>query len=1832
VTLALAPAAGAETYTVTGTADTPGVCEGTTCASIRQALASAAANPGADAIVVADGTHELTNGPLQIASDVTVQGASARTTSVVGTTEIDGAAVTLARLTLRGGLRSQGGTVTLDRGRATGGAGIANRNGSMLIESSLIDHNPGAGLVNDGAAPGGSAQLTVRNATIAFNGAGVSSSGTAADRVLLEHSTIARNSGAGITVPDSGLFSVGASIVADTCSGAPPTSAGANVGCQFEVHGVDPALAADLSDQGGDTDVLAIGIDSPARNLAATTCLPADQRGTARPQGPRCDAGAFELRYPLAIDSGPSGPTNQPTPTFTFSSSEGLTDLQCRIDGAPVPCADSYTPPAPLPDGAYTFRVENAGNSATRSFSVDTLAPVAAITQDPGATTNATTLSYAFEANEPSTFECAFAGSEPAPCTSPHSVADPPEGTHVFEVRAIDAAGNRGQPASRTVNVDRTDPVVRIDSRPTDPTNDSDPEFRFSANEPATFTCTLVGPGHTADPATECDNGAAVYRDLESGRFTFTVTARDAAGNSAQAQFAFTVNTLLPDTPAITQPADDPHHQSERTVTLRGTGEDGSSIVVEENGQRVADPVTVAAAQWERVLTGVTPGSHTYAVHAENAAGSTAAVTRTVIIDVGPAVNFDATPPPFTNDNTPTFAFSASAPATFRCALDSAVLASCNSPATLDPVADGAHSFTVVATDESGLSGDPATYAFVVDTHAPDPPTLSGPSGPTTATSAEFTFSAEPEASFECRLDAQAGAACTSPQTYAELPEGTHAFAVVAIDKAGNASEPATRSWTVDHTAPEAPVIDAPAQDAWLAAAAFDVTGTAEPGATLTLFEGTDERGSTTTTAAGTWTIALSAVADGTHRYTARATDAAGNASSSPERSVRVDTDPPETTITTAPGPLTNDATPEVAFSSDEPGARFECSLDEGAFAACPAEFGPFGEGAHTVAVRAVDPAGNADLTPEQRAFTVDLTAPAAPVIDALPEQTRVPQVTVRGSAEPLATVRVYDGDALAGSPQASDAGVWELTLTLTEGRHELTAQAVDRAGNASAPTTPVSVTVDTIAPSLTVAVDRVLAAHPRVTITSDAPFACTLDGAPVACSSSFTPAAPDGPHTLAVIATDEAGNTTSQQVEFTLDSVAPTVSYSDGPPPDTSDSTPTFVFAASESGVTFSCLVDSEPAVDCDSPLTLPEFPDGPHRLQVIATDAAGNSGPPASRSFTVDTKAPTLDLTGPSGPTADNTPTFTLTPESGATVTCTLNGTALPCTSGLPLGQLADNTYTFRAVATDRAGNQTPQQLIFRVDTRTPVARITGGPSGTVDAKTIVFAFMADETEVTFQCTLTPSNGKPVTEPCDGLYIKDLKNGPYTFAVVATDAVGHASEPAQQAFVVAHDGPQARITLGPSGPTNDPAPLFAFDGPADVERYECAIRRGSTRVQGPVECHPQTGYRPEPLAEGPYTFEIQAFTEDEDFGPFVTRTFLVDVTAPVASIDSVPTSPTREPRFTLSSNEPGTLRCRLDDGAYGPCRSPYVPQVGDGAHTLTVVAVDQAGNPSAPVSSVFTVDTTPPAAADVTPSVQGNAASFTFTSGALCRLDGPAGEGAFAACSSPQSYAGLAPGAYRFTVRTTDDAGNSTDATREFSVVAVAAATPTPTPTPSPRPVATPSPTASYRRSVVIRPASGKILVKPPGASAFAALERSTALPLGTTVDAKRGRIQLTSEPARGLPPQKAIFYGGIFVITQPGTMIDLKLVEPLASCTSKKPTKLPKFRRAWGEGKGAFRITGKYSSATVRGTTWLVQDDCSGTRTRVKVGVIAVRNNVTKKTVLVRAGKSYLAKPRR
>jgi hypothetical protein len=92
-------------------------------------------------------------------------------------------------------------------------------------------------------------------------------------------------------------------------------------------------------------------------------------------------------------------------------------------------------------------------------------------------------------------------------------------------------------------------------------------------------------------------------------------------------------------------------------------------------------------------------------------------------------------------------------------------------------------------------------------------------------------------------------------------------------------------------------------------------------------------------------------------------------------------------------------------------------------------------------------------------------------------------------------------------------------------------------------------------------------------------------------------------------------------------------------------------------------------------------------------------------------------------------------------------------------------------------------------------------------------------------------------------------------------------------------------------------------------------------------------------------------------------------------------------------------------------------------------------------------------------------------------------------------------------------------------------------------------------------------------------------------------------------------------VFRVTQRGGTTVLTLV---GSC---RPA-----HRLTGDGRGAFQVRGRYSSATVRNARWVVRDSCAGTLTRTLQGIVQVRDQVRRRTVLVRAGRRYLARPNR
>jgi hypothetical protein len=176
-----------------------------------------------------------------------------------------------------------------------------------------------------------------------------------------------------------------------------------------------------------------------------------------------------------------------------------------------------------------------------------------------------------------------------------------------------------------------------------------------------------------------------------------------------------------------------------------------------------------------------------------------------------------------------------------------------------------------------------------------------------------------------------------------------------------------------------------------------------------------------------------------------------------------------------------------------------------------------------------------------------------------------------------------------------------------------------------------------------------------------------------------------------------------------------------------------------------------------------------------------------------------------------------------------------------------------------------------------------------------------------------------------------------------------------------------------------------------------------------------------------------------------------------------------------------------------------------------------------------------------------------------------------------------------------------------------------------------ARPLPPPVAGKNVNALPAGGTVKIKLPGKKGFTDLGAGQQIPVGTTVDVTKGRVTLIA--AGGA---QSVFYAGIFKLSQTKgskPLTTLKLVEKL-SCGKKAQAaaKKKRKRRLWGDGKGRFRTKGKHSAATVVGTKWLVEDRCDSTLTVVKRGKVSVRDFAKKKTVLVKAGKKYVARARR
>jgi PASTA domain len=553
-----------------------------------------------------------------------------------------------------------------------------------------------------------------------------------------------------------------------------------------------------------------------------------------------------------SITSSPPALSNSASGSFAFSAAESVTGYQCKLDFGPFAgCASSYFYGG-LSDGSHTFSVKatadlagNPGTTTSYGWTIDTAAPNTSITSSPTALSNTGSPSFTLTATESgSSFECKLDAGAFVACPNPQSYSGLPDGTHTFQARAIDGAGNvDSTPASYSWTIDATAPETSIGpTKPAALTTATSATFDFGSTEAgSTFECSRDGAAFTGCSAPK------TYSGLADGSHTFQVRSADPADNTdpSPASYTWVVDTTAPET-TIGPTTPGANSPSGNATFDFASSEAGATFQCRLDAGAYGSCTSPAA------YAGLGDGAHTLSVKATDAAGNT-----------------DATP------------------ASYSWQVDTVAPATAELTAPADGLLTNAAP-QLRATFTDGTAGDSGTVQFQICSTAAPGGTSCAPFV-SSATSGSVT---------------SGGTATVAP---GPLPDGTYHWQARAQDVSGNQSPwSPTRSFQIDSAAPLVPALGAPADDAWVrnvsleatfGKPAFAGTGSVEfrvcsDGACLATVA-TGSSGAVINGATASWSPAGTLV-DGLYFWQARGRDAAGNQSPwSGVRMLHLDATPP---------------------------------------------------------------------------------------------------------------------------------------------------------------------------------------------------------------------------------------------------------------------------------------------------------------------------------------------------------------------------------------------------------------------------------------------------------------------------------------------------------------------------------------------------------------------------------------------------------------------------------------------------------------------------------------------------------------------------------------------------------------------------------------------------------------------------------------------------------------------------------------------------------------------------------------------------------------------------
>ncbi|RMF40153.1 MAG: LamG domain-containing protein, partial [Anaerolineae bacterium] len=400
-------------------------------------------------------------------------------------------------------------------------------------------------------------------------------------------------------------------------------------------------------------------------------------------------------------------------------------------------------------------------------------------------------------------------------------------------------------------------------------------------------------------------------------------------------------------------------------------------------------------------------------------------------------------------------------------------------------------------------------------------------------------------------------------------------------------------------------------------------------------------------------------------------------------------------------------------------------------------------------------------------------------------------------------------------------------------------------------------------------------------------------------------------------------------------------------------------------------------------------------------------------------------VDESTPESPSGDNVSTVTIVCR-GDSSDSTMCADLLP-SNGFAQGAGIFETSGAEPMGAGASSAIAPSDVFTITGTAGPETILLSAPPNPAASSDAAFTFTSDDPAATFECQLDGGGFAACVSPQTYAALLD---GLHTFNVRAIDLVGNPDPtPVVYTWTVDTIAPDTTLLSTPTDPTASTAVTFTFNSDDPAAMFECQLDGGSF-----APCDSPQTYTG--LLDGLHTFDVRAMDLAGNVDPTpAVYTWTVDSLVPDTILLSTPPDPTASTTvtFTFGSDDPAaTFECQLDGGGFAACVSPQAyAGLLDGLHTFEVRAMDLAGNlDPTPAVYTWTVDTIAPDTALLsTPPNPSTSITVTFaftssdpTASFECQLDG----GGFAACASPQAYAGLLDGLHTFDVRAVDLAGN--------------------------------------------------------------------------------------------------------------------------------------------------------------------------------------------------------------